>query len=96
MTARRRGFGLITSSNFFVPQVNLPGSMASFVLPAGVAAWTVATTSGALGQTPQQMYSLVPNPTMQAPVSTTGNAYQYTPLLVLGALAIAACFMRKQ
>jgi hypothetical protein len=25
--------GLITSSNFFVPQVNLPGSMASFVLP---------------------------------------------------------------
>jgi hypothetical protein len=26
--------GLITSSSFFVPQINLPGSMASFVLPA--------------------------------------------------------------
>jgi hypothetical protein len=31
-----RGFGLITSSSFFSPQVNLPGSMASFVLPAAV------------------------------------------------------------
>jgi hypothetical protein len=30
------GMGLITSSNFYVPQVNLPGSMASFVTPAGV------------------------------------------------------------
>ena len=30
------GLGLITSSNFFVPQVNLPGSMASFVTPAGI------------------------------------------------------------
>jgi hypothetical protein len=28
--------GLITSSNFFVPQVNVPGSMASFVAPAAV------------------------------------------------------------
>jgi hypothetical protein len=35
-TAHRRGVGLITSSNFFVPQVNLPGSMARFVLPASV------------------------------------------------------------
>jgi hypothetical protein len=32
----RGGLGLITSSNFFVPQVNQPGSMASFVLPAAV------------------------------------------------------------
>jgi hypothetical protein len=30
------GMGLITSSNFYVPQVNLPGSMASFVTPAGI------------------------------------------------------------
>jgi hypothetical protein len=32
----RRGLGLITSSNFYVPQVNLPGNMASFVTPAGI------------------------------------------------------------
>ena len=33
----RGGFGLITGgSNFFVPQVNTPGSMASFVSPAAV------------------------------------------------------------
>lgn len=30
------GLGLISSSNFYVPQVNLPGSMATFVTPAGV------------------------------------------------------------
>jgi hypothetical protein len=30
----RGGFGLISTSNFYVPQVNLPGSMASFVRPA--------------------------------------------------------------
>ena len=32
----RRGLGLITSSNFYVPQVNLPGSMATFVRPAAI------------------------------------------------------------
>lgn len=32
-----KGMGLITSSNFFVPQVNQPGSMATFVVPAQVA-----------------------------------------------------------
>lgn len=32
------GMGLISSSNFYVPQVNMPGSMASFVTPAGVTA----------------------------------------------------------
>jgi hypothetical protein len=31
-----RGFGLITSSSFYVPQVNLPASMAAFVPPAAV------------------------------------------------------------
>jgi hypothetical protein len=36
---RRGGLGLITSSNFFMPQVNLPGSMASFVTPAGSNPW---------------------------------------------------------
>jgi len=35
-TTGTSGMGLITSSNFFVPQVNMPGSMASFVTPAGV------------------------------------------------------------
>jgi hypothetical protein len=28
--------GVISSSSFFVPQVNLPGSMASFVWPAAI------------------------------------------------------------
>jgi hypothetical protein len=31
-----RGLGLITSSGFYVPQVNLLGSMATFVTPAGI------------------------------------------------------------
>jgi hypothetical protein len=30
------GLGLISSSNFYVPQVNLQGSMASFAMPAGI------------------------------------------------------------
>jgi hypothetical protein len=39
---------LISPSNFFVPQVNLPGSMATFVMPAGV---PVRAMSGGMGQT---------------------------------------------
>jgi hypothetical protein len=30
------GLGLISTSNFYVPQVNLPGSMAAFVRPAAI------------------------------------------------------------
>ena len=45
-----RGLGLIASSNFYVPQVNLPGSMASFVTPAGIPVVAVGQKSG-LGQT---------------------------------------------
>jgi hypothetical protein len=41
------GMGLITSSNFYVKQVNLPGSMAAFVRPAVVFPTLVALpTSG--------------------------------------------------
>jgi hypothetical protein len=40
------GMGLITSSNFYVPQVNQPGSMASFVTPAGI---PVGLPAGAAG-----------------------------------------------
>lgn len=36
LTSGTSGMGLISSSNFYVPQVNMPGSMASFVTPAGV------------------------------------------------------------
>jgi hypothetical protein len=36
LTSGTAGMGLISSSNFYVPQVNMPGSMASFVTPAGV------------------------------------------------------------
>lgn len=45
------GMGLISSSNFYVPQVNLPGSMASFVTPAGVtgAIPVVPTSAGMHG-----------------------------------------------
>jgi hypothetical protein len=35
-TAGTAGMGLITGSNFYVPQANLPGSMASFYLPAAI------------------------------------------------------------
>lgn len=57
MIRHQRGLGLITSSNFYIPQVNLPGSMASFVLPAGIPASlaqpaAVRKSSGSgLGQT---------------------------------------------
>ena len=30
------GLGLITASNFYLPQVNVPGSMGTFILPAAV------------------------------------------------------------
>lgn len=30
------GMGILTPSSFYVPQVNMPGSMASFVTPAGI------------------------------------------------------------
>jgi hypothetical protein len=40
------GMGLLTSSNFFVPQVNLPGSMASFVAPAAIPAPVVVPAAG--------------------------------------------------
>lgn len=36
MNARGARLGLLTSSNFFVPQVNLSGSMARFVKPAAI------------------------------------------------------------
>jgi hypothetical protein len=49
-SAGTSGMGLITSSNFYVPQVNIPGSMATFVTPAGVtAAMPVAVPAAAAG-----------------------------------------------
>ena len=44
------GLGLITSSNFFVPQVNLPGSMAAFVPPAAVVSPVAVPMTTGLGQ----------------------------------------------
>lgn len=51
-TSGTSGLGLLTSSNFFVPQVNLPGSMASFVAPAAIPAPMAvpASTLRGLGQ----------------------------------------------
>lgn len=43
------GMGLISSSNFFVPQVNQPGSMASFVRPAAIPAPVVIPATGMNG-----------------------------------------------
>ena len=45
---QNRGVGFITSSNFFVPQANLPASMAAFVLPAAVPV-PLAVKSGKTG-----------------------------------------------
>jgi hypothetical protein len=47
--------GVITSSSFFVPQVNLPGSMASFVPPA-IPIQTIAANGG---KTTQQLLRLI-------------------------------------
>lgn len=38
------GMGLLTSSNFYVPQVNVPGSMATFVAPAAIPAPVVVSS----------------------------------------------------
>lgn len=57
VTTTSGGMGLLTSSNFFVPQVNIPGSMATFVAPAAIPAPVVvsgAKMSG-LGQYPRTM-----------------------------------------
>jgi hypothetical protein len=61
------GFGLISSSNFYVPQVNLPGSMASFVMPAAIPAPVVVPTKG-LGQA-LYMQRPTPTPAVSNPVN---------------------------
>ena len=44
------GMGIISPSNFYVPQVNAPGSMGRFITPAGVtSAIPVASAAGARG-----------------------------------------------
>jgi len=45
------GLGLLTSSNFFVPQVNLPGSMASFVPPVAIPLFVPLASNGGRTQT---------------------------------------------
>jgi len=47
--------GVITSSSFFVPQVNLPGSMASFIPPA-IPIQTIAANGG---KTTQQLLRII-------------------------------------
>jgi hypothetical protein len=74
------GLGLITSSNFYVPQVNLPGSMATFVLPAAIPVAapvcsatgmdTKVSTSGGLGQTPTAAFGL---PSLGLPAGFFGD-----------------------
>lgn len=49
LTSGTSGMGLLTSSNFYVPQVNMPGSMASFVTPAGIPAPVVMPATGMRG-----------------------------------------------
>jgi hypothetical protein len=43
------GTGLITSSNFYVPQVNQNGSMASFILPGAIPVPTAVAPAGMSG-----------------------------------------------
>ena len=45
-----RGMGLISSSNFYVPQVNLPGSMAAFIRPAGARVPVMIVGGAGLGR----------------------------------------------
>ena len=52
------GIGLITSSNFYVPQVNVPGSMATFVTPAGVTAALPIAAPAASGMHGMGQYGL--------------------------------------
>ena len=47
-TGGTSGMGLISGSNFYVPQVNMPGSMASFVTPAGIPAPVVLPAGGSI------------------------------------------------
>ena len=49
LTSGTSGMGLLSSSNFYVPQVNLPGSMASFVTPAGIPAPVILPATGMRG-----------------------------------------------
>lgn len=49
LTSGTSGMGLITSSNFYVPQVNLPGSMATFVPPAALPVVVPSTAMKGLG-----------------------------------------------
>jgi len=45
-----RGMGIITPSSFYVPQVNQPGSMASFVTPAGIPVAAPSNGMGTMGR----------------------------------------------
>ncbi len=45
-----RGMGIITPSSFYVPQVNQPGSMASFVTPAGIPVAAPSNGMGGMGR----------------------------------------------
>jgi hypothetical protein len=46
------GLGVITSSNFYVPQINLPGSMATFTLPAAIPVTPAPAQAGVNGGKP--------------------------------------------
>lgn len=46
VTGGASGMGLLTSSNFYVPQVNVPGSMATFIAPAAIPAPVVVPAGG--------------------------------------------------
>jgi hypothetical protein len=87
--------GLISSSNFYVPQVNRPGSMASFVSPAGIllAAPMSARSSGLGQEASTDLPALVP-----ALVPVTGTepiSWQSNPWVLWGGIAMvgAGLFM---
>jgi hypothetical protein len=90
--------GLISDSNFYVPQVNLPGSMASFVLPAGVSVATAAhKRAGGLGQVSSWNYPTDPssppfNPNLYdlniGGAILSGVAQYHAPFLIGGVLLL--------
>jgi len=76
----RRGLGLITSSNFYVPQVNLPGSMANFVTPAGIPIVVSA---------PPALHGSVAPGVQVNPVGSVSVTTNWLPWVIGGVLLVA-------
>ena len=84
------GLGILTSSSFFVPQVNVPGSMATFVTPSMI---PVPDGSGGLGQSTiaTTPYGTVVSAGAPAPsTAPSTDLGTWLVVLALGALVMTA------